>query len=87
MRDAIRAKATYNIETKKQTSDQGGSSADSSLPTSPREMSPPPTETNGITTLENGSGHSAIANGNGTSGDVPNGNSAHVESAEQTTAA
>ena len=87
MRDAIRAKATYNIETKKQTSDQGGSSADSSLPTSPREMSPPPTETNGTTTLENGSGHSAIANGNGTSGDVPNGNSAHVVSAEQTTAA
>ena len=84
MRDAIRAKATYNIETKKQTAESG--SADNSLPTSPRETSPLPTETNG-TTLENGSGHSGVANGNGTSGDVPNGNSAHVESAEQTTAA
>ena len=83
MRDAIRAKASYNIETKKQTGESD--STDNSLPTSPREMSPLPTETNG-TTLENGSGHGNIANGNGTS-DVPNGNSAHVELAEQTTAA
>lgn len=77
MRDALRAKTTYNIETKKQVAESG--SGDSSLPTSPREMSPLPTETNG-TTLENGSGsNGAIANGNGTSGEVPNGNSAHVE--------
>ena len=84
MRDAIYAKATYNIETKKQMAES--SSADNSLPTSPREMSPLPTETNG-TTLENGSAHSGVTNGNDTSGDVPNSNSAHVESTEQTTAA
>jgi hypothetical protein len=88
MRDAVRAKATYNIETKKQTAESG--SADSSLPTSPRETSPLPTETNGTTTtLENGSGGhgDGVANGNGTSDGVPNGNSVHVESAEQTTTA
>lgn len=85
MRDAVRAKAAYNIETKKQVAESG--SEGNSLPTSPREMSPLPTETNG-TTLENGSGsHGAVANGNGTCGDVPNGNSAHVESAELTTTA
>ena len=84
MRDALRAKATYTTETKKQATESG--SADNSLPTSPRETSPLPTETNG-TTLENGSGHSGVANGDSTSGDVPNGNSAHVEPTEQTTAA
>ena len=83
MRDAVRAKATYSNETKKIGE---SNSVDSSLPTSPREMSPLPTETNG-TTQENGSSHGDVANGNGTSGDVPNGNSGHAESAEQTTTA
>ena len=73
LRDAVRAKATYNIETKKM-GENASSSEGNSLPTSPRETSPPPTETNGI---ENGR----------TSTDVSNGDGAHANSTEQTTTA
>ena len=86
MRDALRAKATYTIETKKMTGDSDGASGSESLPTSPRELSPIPTEeTNGK--MENGStsagvpsgNHTNVANGNGA---VANGNGAdaHADS-------
>ena len=80
MRDALRAKATYTIETKKMTGDSDGASGRESLPTSPRELSPvPKEETNG--TMENGSGSAGVSNSNGTK--AANGNStvAHADSA------
>ena len=55
-------------------------SGSSSLPTSPREMSPLPTEeVNGK--IENGSTSVEIANGNGNGVGVANGNGEHAESA------
>ena len=73
MRDAIRAKATYNIETKKAGGDSESASGSESLPTSPRELSPiPAEETNGK--IENGGASAEVSNSNGT--DVTNGDSA-----------
>ena len=80
MRDALRAKATYTIETKKMTGDSDGASGSESLPTSPRELSPiPKEETNGE--MENGSTSGGVSNGNGT--DIANGNGVvvHADSA------
>lgn len=100
MRDAVRAKATYTIETKHMKESGCGSSEGESLPTSPREMSPLPPPPATTTTdevngkMENGSAtaddqltNGTVANGDGGSGEVEvvtNGNGTHTESTSWT---